>query len=214
MTPRLVSLAGVVFKTKKELREHIRSLLARRVMWEEFESDLLSELIAKYHHYCGAVGLRPERFRKVPLPEIPSVGPYEFQGFFPKIGWHGVSWTKCLRAPTYIDEVTMSLRRRVKSVVDGARGGRCARCGSTERLDVHHAGPTFDEMAKAASALLTKEEVEERRYWTWEKEERFNLPEGHPTLRLFDELHAKSLLVTLCKACHRQETRDVEEGRE
>lgn len=198
------------FATRMAARDHIRSILVEKILYEEFESEVLADLIAGHHDYCSAVGLRPLRFRKGAAPE--SKGGYEFQAFFLELGWHGVSWVKSLKVDDPYRRFRDSLRRRVRPLIDKARGQACERCGRSGGLHVDHEDPTFDGMARQAFAKTSPEEVRAWSRQTWKIEERFSLPEGHPALVEFDSLHAHARLRTLCRPCHAEVTFRGEEG--
>ncbi len=201
-------LTGRRYTSKVAVRKAVRQVLNAYLFYQEFESQLLSDLIAGYHHRCPQLGLRPIRFRKVPLPEYASK--YEFQGYFPQvrdeapIGWHDVSWTKCLDPPTYDDEVRQFLRRRIQPQMKAALRDRCEECGSADRLEVHHVKPTFEEMYQQARRSFTEVEVDGWAYHDWLANDRFAMPEGHPVLVAFEEAHRQGQLKTLCRTCHRR----------
>lgn len=183
----------------------MRAVVNPRPNGEEFESSLISDLIAKYHGHCSALGIRPVRFRKVEYG-----GNYEFQGFFTEkvdgreIGWHDVSWRKSVRPQSYESEVRAFLRRHIEPELKVARKDRCETCGRTDDLDVHHENPSFEEIYVQARAHFSPEEIKTRAYDEWLKKERFSLPKDHAVLAAFDAAHKSATLRTLCKAHHRE----------
>lgn len=201
-------LAGQIYQTKKSVKDAVRALVDRMPFGHEFESPLLSDLIGKYHHQCPKLGIRPTMFRRDRHEEHPSG--QDFKAYFPQavngavVGWHGVSWTKCLDPPSYEDEVRGFLRRVAKPEMDAARKDACEECHRTGSgpLQVDHANPTFEEMYQKVRGQLTAREIENWAYYDWISHERFSLPEDHPVSLEFRRLHAKARLRTLCKACH------------
>ena len=203
-------LAGDRYTTKVSVRRAVRRVMEAHPLDREFESQLLSDLIARYHHRCPLLGLRPIRFRKVTLPQYPTG--YELQGYFPQVvdgevvGWHDVSWTKCLNPPTYDDEVRQFLRRRIQPEIRATLGDQCEECGSTSDLEVDHEEPAFDEMYQRARLFFTQGEVDNWAYHDWLRNDRFELPQGHPVLVAFEAEHRRARLRTLCRSCHRRGT--------
>ncbi len=117
-----------------------------------------------------------------------------------------VSWTKCLAPPTYDDEVRQFLRRKIQPQMRAALGDRCERCGSSEDLEVNHLDPTFDEIYQQARHHFTQFEIDSWAYHDWWANARFALPDGHPVLVAFEELHSRVRLEAVCRLCHRQTT--------
>lgn len=122
------------------------------------------------------------------------------------MGWHDVSWTKCLKPPTYDDEVKQFLRRRIQPQMRAALRDRCERCGSSEDLEVNHLDPTFDEIYQQVRHHFTQSEIDSWAYHDGWANARFALPERHRVLVAFEELHRGVRLETLCRRCHRQTT--------
>lgn len=202
-----ITIGGRTFPTQKAATEAIRAELAPWPLEVEFRSDLLSELAAEHHYYLSRVGLRPARHRKVRHPDHPTG--YELQGWFEGIGWHDWSWTKCLRQPTWQQDVTAHLRRLVKPLMDEARGAACERCGErVSILEVHHKSPEFKEMVAQVLPLITPAEA--LSYRDWKGKTRYELPPGHPIEGAFLALHAKAKLETLCRPHHWEATKGEE----
>ncbi len=167
-----------------------------------FESPILSNLVFERHHACSRLQLRPMSFRKAKLPEFGGLEHYELQGHFSEIGWHDVSWVKCLNPPCYLDEVRQHLRARIQPLIQEYRGLSCEMCGSNDRLEVDHESPPFKAIAKSATGLFTEDEIEQWAYHDWVNNRRFTLPDNHPVVVRFLELHSTATLRTLCQPCH------------
>lgn len=200
-------LAGAIYTSKRSLVTAVQKELSQYKIGEEFTSPLLSDLVSKHHLHCSRLGYKPVQFRKIPLPEYPSSSTYELQGYFVAIGWHDVSWRKCIYHPTYHDEVKQFLREHVHQSLQSQKKAKCERCGSTKQLEVDHMEPTFNEIYIMARANFLPEEVASWAYHDWLNNTRFSLPEEHPVVQLFDRIHSNSRIQTLCTRCHIWKTR-------
>jgi hypothetical protein len=74
---------------KKDTAEAVRQILDSVSFGEEFESDLIADLIGEKHYYCSVHGIRPTRFRKMPH----ATYLYDLQGWFDeRHKWQSISW--------------------------------------------------------------------------------------------------------------------------
>lgn len=173
-----------------------------------FTSRTLTDLISRYHYFCPLLGLSPDRFRKAPHP--PQYKDYYLMGHFDAIpingGWHGVAWTKCVKHPTFDDEVKEGFRRMIMPYMNLARKKACELCGRVDNLQVDHFNPTFAEIIAQVLSLFTPRERETWCGFNWIEYEEFQPPTDHPAMKLFLQLHANSTLTTLCSSCHNELT--------
>ena len=207
--PQSYHLAGMTFPSKAAVTRAVREELTHHARWDEFTSPLLADLLTNYHHALPRLGLVPLKFRKTPPLESNRESDYNFEAYFkdPRLtGWHGVSWVRCLKPPTYFDEVREFLRRIIAPIMATHRHPSCDRCGSTQNLEVDHAQPTFQEMFLAATTAFTAEEIASWAYHDWIGEERFRLPSDHPVTKGFLLLHDVAAFQTLCRQCHAKKT--------
>ena len=197
------------FPSKAALRRAVQAVLARHPIGEEFESDLIADLIAGHHYYCSRHGLRPVAFVKARNPRYP--GAYFFKGLFPDIGWHGVSWTKCIDQRTWQLEVGAALRREVQPLMDAYREAHpsCERCGSSGRCEVDHVAPEFASVVREAMALHSEAEWDAiLAQHSWLRDEEFLLPAPLAAVQYVHEVHKRCVLMSVCQACHRQNAAD------
>lgn len=189
--------------TKTELRSKIRIELGSYRFDEEFECELVSDLIADKHYYCSVTGIRPLRFRKRFKPGIP----YDFEGYFDGHGWHRVSWTQCLDPRDRLDWLKRALRDAAHPIVleYKQRQPHCELCGTAPPEDVDHVDPEFDVIANRAIAALPEESIHELfeafDFWT---EERFSIPETNQAMVILRAAHSSAILRAVCKSCHKE----------
>ena len=190
---------GRCFHSKKAMGEAVRAVLNSQPMMVPFESDLMADLIAGYHYYCSKHDLRPVRFRKW----TNRLAGYTLQGEFADIGWHGVSYRKCLDPPTFKTASIKALRRVVEPMTLGAKKNTCEKCGGRDRLEVDHVTPKFKEIAEAAFKAADDKDRESWDNFDWLREEEFQLPMFGPMVKTAVEMHKVAELQTLCAPCHR-----------
>ena len=199
-------LDGVEYPTKKAVISAVRKEIQKHALGEEFESALISDLIALHHVRCVYLGLRPIKFKAIPeRPGDGTPGGYRFRGLFPEIGWHGVSWRKSVTPPTWNGEKTRLLRNQCDSDMETYRfkNYRCVDCGKQEPpLHCHHDDPTFREMAARVDHLFTHEDRIAWENSDWTKEEEFSLGCDHPAYVEFRKIHSKAKMIVLCNKCH------------
>ena len=196
-------LAGKVHCTKKSAQAAALAEINPQPLLLPFQSELLSDLVSRYHYYCSKHSLRPTRFRKMPR----RTGGYNLEAWFEGIGWHGVSYRKCLTPPTFRSEAIHALRQVVESFVWSHRKPCCDRCGSRDRLEVNHLKPRFEEMVE--KALEAADEADKAAWdrFDWVSQEEFQLPPAGKAVRMIVELHKKAIFQTLCAPCHRNVAR-------
>lgn len=200
------------FATRTALRDTIRGIVTPKPFGIAFESSLLSDLIVERHYFCSLHGLRPSRFRK-----LAGYGAYILQGDFSglptpePIGWHDVSWTKCLIPPlTNWDRIVRAMRDRCEPIKAQYRKLHpvCEACRSRPSVEAHHRSPTFKEICNSVRQHVSEEDVTGALGgWNWFRRENFTLPEGHRITALFDGLHASAQLEALCRQCHNKTKR-------
>ncbi|MFZ1642792.1 MAG: hypothetical protein WAV07_15440 [Candidatus Contendobacter sp.] len=184
--------------TKTKLTETIRAELSQYGLGQEFESKLISDLIAHKHYYCSRKGLRPERFKK----EFRPGAAYDFYGFFSEHGWHLVSWFQCITPRDELDWLKRALREVVEPIVHAHKIAHptCERCRLVPSEHVDHVEPEFDVMATKAIQQLTPREVEEAfsRFDWWSKEP-FTLPAWHRAVKSVIEDHKTAIMQAVCQ---------------
>lgn len=191
---------------KTQLRKKVQGILAKKMLSQEFESPLVSDLILEKHYYCSLHGLRPIKFRK-----SKRNGPgYDFHGLFDK-GWHTVSWSQCITPKRDVDHVKDALRLAIAQDVAAYRRdhGICERCQQRVSTEVDHVSPEFEEMAQKALKALDDDGWNE--VWMnfdWWDEEAFRLPPDSPALRQFLDDHENARLMAVCHECHLQNSAD------
>ena len=195
------------FPTKKAAEETIRGIVTAQQFRIPFESSLISDLVVERHYYCSLRGLRPSRFRK-----LPGYCAYTFEGDFSDlstpepIGWHPVSWRKCLAKPlTAWDWIVRAMRDRVEPVKTRYRQLHpvCEACNLRPTTEAHHSIPVFLSISDSIRSRVSDLEVSDcLSGWNWFLRANFALPEGHKITIAFDHLHATATLQALCRQCH------------
>jgi 5-methylcytosine-specific restriction endonuclease McrA len=189
------------FPTKTAAMKAMRDLLNSRPFKTPFESSLLSDLIAERHYFCSVRKLRPLRFRK-----LPGYGAYNLEGEFREVGWHAVSWTKCLMAPlTPWERIVRAMRDRTEPVKAEYKrcNPLCETCGLTASKEVHHSQPTFRVICEMVHERVTDADVDDAlQHWNWFAQKNFALPDDHAITTVFEQIHARAKLQALCRDCH------------
>ncbi len=187
--------------TKSQLKEVIRCEIAKVDFGQEFESAIIADLIHQKHYHCSAQDLRPARFRKLPRPGAA----YDFQGYFPGHGWHGVSWTQCIDPRDEMAWLGRALRDAAYPIVSSYRAMHpmCERCGEKPSTEVDHVSPEFNVMVTQITQTLSTSQLEEIfSRFDWLEREPFSLPPGHSALQLLDDAHQAAILQAVCQPCH------------
>ena len=200
------------FPTKKAAEDRIRGIVNAQPFKIPFESSLISDLVLERHYFCSLRGLRPLRFRK-----LPGYGAYTFEGDFSglstpeRIGWHPVSWTKCLAEPlTDWDRIIRAMRDRIEPVKTRYRELHpiCEACNLRLTVEAHHLDPAFLSISDSVRGRVSDSEVSDcLAGWNWFLRDNFILPEGHHITIVFDQLHAIATLQALCRECHNKTKR-------
>lgn len=188
------------FYTKDALTQEIQNFLAPIALNVEFESQLISDLIAERHYYCSLKGLRPNKFEKRAGTNV-----YNFYGHFDGIGWHRVSWTKAITPPSKKDHIETALRGRIIAVKLNYRkkNSICEYCRKAPSEETHHESPEWRDILTALSKEITDEDIDYAlSTWDWLKEEYFTISEDSKIISLFDSAHISATLKALCKKCH------------
>jgi hypothetical protein len=189
---------------KSALRTKIRGELARHALGEEFECELIADLIVEKHYYCSKHGLRPLRFRK----SFRYGGGYDFEGFFANgIGWHKVSWTQCLDERDSHDWLVRVLRDCVAPIIADykRRHPICESCRVFASEHVDHVEPEFNELATLAIACLSDEQIaDEFKKFDFFAPEQFSLPASNPARQFILCAHENAKLQAVCKGCHQR----------
>ena len=187
--------------TKTRLKEVIREEIAAVDFGQEFESSLISDLILQKHYHCAAQRLRPSLFRKLPR----HGAAYDFQGYFPAHGWHGVSWTQCIDSRDEMAWLDRALRDAAHPIISSYRSTHpiCERCGNTPSSEVDHVSPEFNVVVTQIIQTLSPPQIEEIfSRFNWLDKEPFSLPLGHAALQLLDDAHQTAILQAVCRPCH------------
>ena len=190
---------------KYALKRLIQDKLSQYRINEEFEFPLLSDLIVTKHYYCSVKGLRPTRFRKGYRAKYGGDNYYDFEGFFPEIGWHKVSWNQCLVTRGRDERFKRALGERIKPIVHGYRLAHptCEVCGVEPSEDTHHADPEFSVIRAAAMAMLSESDKDDLiKAYDWMIDEEFQLPDSCPAVQYILKEHETAKLLAVCKACH------------
>jgi 5-methylcytosine-specific restriction endonuclease McrA len=202
MPKSLFVLDGRDYFTKKNVQAVVRDTLKPHKNGQMFGSPILSDLFTRYHPYCQLHELRPLLFRKGPI-----VGPTwtDPDGLYMLLGqvWASLSWITCIDGTDWKKECQEFLRWRIASLMDKARKLECETCGSTDRLDVDHANPTFDLMFQQSQTPYPENMWQ---YYHVDRQKHFQLPDNHPMVSKFMKLHSTAVLVTLCSGCHHKVT--------
>ncbi|MEY2545058.1 MAG: hypothetical protein QOG48_175, partial [Verrucomicrobiota bacterium] len=160
------------FATKEAAEDAIRAVIDPQPFDTPFESTLLSELVAERHYFCSRRGLRPFRFRK-----LRHYKAYLLEGDFSvaaaprQIGWHGVSWTKCLAPPqTDWQRIVRAMRDRCKPAKTSYRQSHpiCETCLQRPSVEAHHENPTFHALTEQIRSQMSDAEVTDcLAGWDW-----------------------------------------------
>lgn len=195
------------FPTQSAAVKAIQEIINPQPFKTPFESPLISDLICERHYFCSIKGLRPQRFRK-----IPSFGTYSFEGDLNylthgvPIGWHPVSWRKCLAPPlSEWDRIVRAMRDRCEPAKSSHREAHpvCEECGSEQAVETHHQSPSFAAIVKAVRDQVSDADITScLSKWDWFAKDSFSLPDDSKITLLFDRAHDLCLLRALCKACH------------
>ncbi|WP_415753812.1 hypothetical protein [Pseudomonas leptonychotis] len=187
--------------TKTKLTSEIQDELKKFDFNQEFESQLISDLIAEKHYYCAQKGIHPIRFRKSFRPGAA----YDFEGYFPNHGWHMVSWRQCITPRNELDWIKRALRDAVQPIVSSYKSlhPTCERCSLKPSEHVDHVHPEFDVMANQAIDKLSKTEIDAIFVnFNWWSEEPFSLPPSHSIVNFICNAHETAKLQAVCQPCH------------
>jgi hypothetical protein len=202
------------YRSAKQLENDVRGEVQPYGYDEEFESALVADLIERAHYYCASRGLRPQRFRKRPRNgrRTDPAKEYDFEGWFSgEIGWHGVSWTKCIKGRTWESDIEAALRREVQNKVFGRQCDfpTCERCQIAPSVETDHVEPEFQDVVSMALDGLSEDEILSAfAKFDWLNEERFRLPADHVIRVVFLEAHEHAELMAVCRPCHKANAAD------
>lgn len=200
------TLGGRTYRTKKAAMDVCKKVINSHPLVKPFASEVLSDLVQRHHYYCSRHGLRPLQFRKIPRAR----GGYRLEGWFDGIGWHGVSYRKCLTPPTFEQEVNKALRKVVEPVVWRTRDDWvCEKCGGTQDLEQDHVEPKFVDVFNACMEVITDEDRAAWDNFNWPRYEEFFLPKNSPAVKLALKMHENAVIRTLCAPCHRNVKRRI-----
>jgi len=188
---------------KQATADEVRRQLKSKSFEEEFDSELLSDLIAEKHYYCSRHGLRPNQFRKLRH----EVWDYDLQVWFSeRHKWHSVSWYQCVYPRRNQDWIARALRDAIapESAARKRMNPTCERCGNASSDETHHVEPTFQQIVTDALSNLSDQDWEailDR--FDWWSDEPFSLPPNSPALIALREIHSGAKLIAVCTPCHR-----------
>jgi hypothetical protein len=195
------------YMTKAALTNAVRAVVNPAPFDDEFQSELLSSLIAERHWHCKLHGIAPTKFRKTR-----GWGDgYDFWGWFEPSGWHKVSWRKCITPDSVEDVLKRALRSAVRPIIAAYKSEHplCERCGLRGTQEVDHVDPSFDRIVQTALALLAEEEKDQvMKSLDWDEESEFLLPDGHPVVLSVRKAHATTKLQAVCPQCHQLNERE------
>lgn len=193
--------------TKAALTEAVRAVVNPVPFDQEFESELLANLIAERHWHSKLHGIVPRKFKKTR-----GWGDgYDFWGWFEPGGWHKVSWRKCIIPDNADDVLKRALRSAVRPIIAAYKDKHpvCERCGLRASEEVDHVEPSFDTIVDGALALLTQEQKNEvMRSLDWHEESEFLLPNDHPVVSRVLNAHETVKLQAVCRPCHQLNERE------
>jgi hypothetical protein len=195
------------FETKAALEEAVRRTVNPVPYNVEFESSLISDLIAERHWYCKHNRLRPTRFKRTSAWN----GGYDFYGWFDSIGWHKVSWRKCIRPDNVDNVLKRAIRTAIRPIIAEYKASHpvCERCGTCPSKEVDHVSPTFDEMYQEAVATMSDEDKERvMARQNWDDESEFRLPNDDPLIESILGSHRGAQLQAVCTGCHQDNARE------
>ncbi|WP_414545199.1 hypothetical protein [Nostoc sp. CCY0012] len=189
------------YKTKTALEKDIKDLIGSYAFNQEFESELLSDLIAQKHYYCSFHGIKALQFKKQK-----NYNSYDFYGFFTTLGWHKVSWRKCI----YPESKELIVKQALRDAIQPYSSERkrqypiCERCFKEPSEETDHIDPEFDVIAKQALETLSDKDWESIMInsFDFSIKEPFRLPENNPALIYTLEAHKTAKLQAVCKKCH------------
>jgi hypothetical protein len=200
-------LDGVSHHTKASAQRAVQQVLNRYPIDLEFNSLVLEDLVAGYHYYCAAHGLRPTKFKKCRWvdQQVARQG-YELKGWFgDEIGWHGVSYLKCLTTPTFATDAMRALRAAVDPMVRAQSKHRCEdpRPNHYGALEQDHVRPTFKQIFFECLKVADSKDHLAWETRDWLHYAGFRLPEGSPMVARAVDLHRTAVIRTLCSRHHR-----------
>ena len=188
------------FSTSEEIRIAVRNVLKGFKLETEFESALISDLIAERHYFCSLKGLRPSKFKKV------HVYGEQLQGYFDGIGWHPVSWYRSAgKPPTVRGQISDALRLRIKPLkAPYFQNHRiCEYCNSAPSVEIHHEALEWREIMDMIFSEVFASDVDSvMESWDWFNKDEFEIPDGSRIALVFDRIHESAVLKALCKKCH------------
>jgi hypothetical protein len=195
------------FPTATAATKAFQALLNAQPFKVPFTSELLSDLIAERHYFCAPRAIRPTRFRK-----LPGYSAYTLEGDFTAstpgrgVGWHPVSWTKCVKPMlTDWDRIVRAMRDRIEPKKTTYRFHHpiCEACCIRPSDEVHHLDPSFLGISQLVREGLTNDDISScLGNWNWFEKDDFSLPEGHKITQKFDFIHDFGTLQALCRPCH------------
>jgi hypothetical protein len=190
------------YKTKKALEVDIQNLINSYDFNQEFESELLSDLMAEKHYGCLFHGLRPLWFLKKK-----NKLSYDFFCFITPVGWYPISWRQAIKPETEKSIVEKALRYAIKPYTSGRKRQYriCERCGKAPSEDTDHVEPEFNDIATQAINTLSGKDLKsimDSYKSNFLNKEPFQLPENNSALIYTLEAHKTAKLQAVCKKCH------------
>lgn len=211
---------GILFKTQKELTNHIQKAIDyyNRVPEREFFDPVLADVVQARHYIWRHTGVRPTKF-KYTVNDADSGRPSEdsLSGYFgPDWGWHRFSYKKAVsnQDPDMRSEFTRLCRERWKLVWRNRLMTHliCEFPGcTTPAQDVDHVSMSHADITEAAWFLMT--EGDKQTWWDHivhkkVTEPYFQMPTEHVVTAEYDRLTLAGTYQCLCKSHHRGESRD------
>lgn len=186
---------------KTELTEKCREIVNGFGIGEEFQSDLISDLILEKHYFCSVHKDRPDKFRKTARK-----GPgYNFEGYFQGKGWHRVSWSKSITPPKQLTIANEALRLEIQPIIFKYKETHpiCEKCNSNKDVEVDHVNPEFKSIVSEALSTMSSNDWNDAFLnFEWWSSSQFRFPNNNPALRYTLKVHETAILQSVCKACH------------
>ncbi|HEY9228774.1 MAG TPA: hypothetical protein VIP11_19130, partial [Gemmatimonadaceae bacterium] len=180
---------------KKATAAAVRVVVESVPFEQEFESELISNLISEKHYYCSRHGIRPMRFRKMGH----AIWPYDLQGWFAeRQKWHSVTWLRCVYPRRDQDWIARALRDAIAPELAAYKKARpiCERCHAAASEEMHHVDPTFKKIVATALKRLDEHAWQAIvDHFDWWSDKPFTLPSNSPALAALQEVHAHAQLL-------------------
>lgn len=204
------------YKSKKALEIEITNFISRYDFNQEFESQLLSDLIVEKHYGSLLHGFRPLWFLKNKSKR--NKISYDFFCFITPVGWYPISWTQCINPKSKKDIVIDALRDAIQHYISERKRQYpiCERCGKVPSEEVDHIELEFNDIATQAINTLSDKDLEsimDSYKSNFLNRKDFRLPNNNSALIYTLEAHKTAKLQAVCKKCHKLNSKERTENR-